>query len=184
MDAHSEATLKTVVPALAEKVRAAASVLEAQGTFLCVYSGLRTAQQQNGLYAQGRTAAGHVVTNARAGQSMHNYGFAVDVVPYLSGAAGVLNWHTVTPQFTAMVHALKAQGLEWGGDWVHFKDMDHFQLGGLPANPSPSMCATYKDGSEACIHALWAKVVTGAFNVEPGSGLHIEGSSIDLEFGD
>ena len=48
---------------------------------------LRTIQEQNDLYAQGRTklfdAKGNrlgIVTNARGGESYHNYGLAVDIV--------------------------------------------------------------------------------------------------------
>lgn len=163
MDTHSEASLNTVHPVLAGKVRAAATTLAGRGTYLCVYSGMRTAAEQNKLYAQGRTLPGHKVTNAQAGQSMHNYGFAVDVVPYLTGSGGQLNWNTSTPQYRAMVDALKAQGLEWGGDWTHFKDMDHFQMGGLPASPSPAMCQAYGDGSDECLKTLWTQVTTGCF---------------------
>lgn len=146
MDARSETALATVNPALADKVRAAAATLEANGTYLLVVSGLRTAAEQNALYAQGRTAPGHIVTNAKAGQSMHNYGLAVDVVPYLSGQSGALNWQPSTPQFQAMVAALKAQALAWGGDWVTFKDEDHFQMSNVPTNPSTAMMNDYGAG--------------------------------------
>lgn len=40
----------------------------------------RTAQEQNSLFAQGRTKPGKRVTNAKAWESSHNYGFAFDVV--------------------------------------------------------------------------------------------------------
>lgn len=39
---------------------------------------LRTFQEQNALYAQGRTKKGNIVTNAKGGQSFHNYGVACD----------------------------------------------------------------------------------------------------------
>jgi peptidoglycan LD-endopeptidase CwlK len=60
MDARSEAALATVNPAFADLVRLAANTLEEQGTYLLVVSGLRTAVEQNALYAQGRTAPGHM----------------------------------------------------------------------------------------------------------------------------
>ena len=92
MDPRSEAVLKDVDPVLADKVRAAAETLASSGTFLLVVSGLRTAAEQNALYAQGRNGVpGNIVTNAKAGHSMHNYGLAVDVVPFLSGTEGRLN---------------------------------------------------------------------------------------------
>jgi peptidoglycan L-alanyl-D-glutamate endopeptidase CwlK len=165
MDSRSEAALANVDPNLAAKVRTAADQMSTTGTFLLVVSGLRTAAEQNALYAQGRNGApGHIVTNAKAGQSMHNYGLAVDVVPYLSGQSGALNWNTGTPQFQAMVLALKAQGLMWGGDWVSFKDEDHFQMPGVPANPTANMQADYGDGGTASLQAIWGKLADGSYS--------------------
>lgn len=40
---------------------------------------LRTIKEQNDLYAIGRTKPGKKVTNAKGGESVHNYGFAVDI---------------------------------------------------------------------------------------------------------
>ena len=165
MNPRSEAELSRVIPALADKVRSAAAVLKQEGTFLLVISGLRTAAEQNALYAQGRTSPGHVVTNAKAGQSMHNYGLAVDIAPYLQGEDGRINWKPDTPQFKAMVAAMKSQGLEWGGDWKHFPDMDHFQLAGLPANPSLAMQADYPQG----LDAIWDNLVAGKYSEYGGS---------------
>lgn len=160
MDKRSQGIIFEVDPALAALVRAAAATLEAQGTFLCVYQGLRTAEQQNALYAQGRTTPGHIVTNAKAGYSNHNYGLAIDVVPYLAGDGGALNWNPKTEQYQAMVTALKAQGLEWGGDWTHFPDMDHFQMKGIPANPSAAMMSDYQYMS---LERIWEKAATGQY---------------------
>jgi peptidoglycan L-alanyl-D-glutamate endopeptidase CwlK len=163
MDSRSEAVLATVSPDLATKVRAAAAQLEAQGTWFLVVSGLRTAAEQNALYAQGRTTPGHIVTNARAGLSMHNYGLAVDAVPYLSGPSGALNWTPATPQYQAFVAAMKAQGLIWGGDWVSIPDEDHFQMPGLAVTPTRAMQADYGDGGPAALAAIWTKATSGAY---------------------
>ena len=45
-----------------------------------ITQGLRTIAEQDALYAKGRTTPGKKVTNAKGGQSVHNYGFAVDTV--------------------------------------------------------------------------------------------------------
>ena len=163
MDARSEAALATVDPALAAKVRAAAAKLEAVGTFILVVSGLRSAAEQDALYAQGGTKPGHIVTKAKAGQSTHNYGLAVDVVPYLSGQTGALNWHGDTEQFKAMVTALKAEGLTWGGDWLHFKDEDHFQLSTAPATPSGLMISDYGAGDHSALAVIWTNFGDGKY---------------------
>jgi peptidoglycan LD-endopeptidase CwlK len=166
MDKRSEAVLANVDSGLADKVRAAANQLATLGTYLLVVSGLRTAAEQNALYAQGRNGApGHIVTNAKAGYSMHNYGLAVDVVPYLSGKSGQLNWDSNTPQFRAMVVALEAQGLVWGGEWKTFPDPDHFQMLGIPASPNGAMLADYGDGGQASLRSIWSKAAAGTYAV-------------------
>ncbi|MFP3637325.1 M15 family metallopeptidase, partial [Bacillus sp. SIMBA_033] len=45
-----------------------------------IAQGLRTIEEQNNLYAIGRTKPGRKVTNAKGGQSIHNHGLAVDIV--------------------------------------------------------------------------------------------------------
>lgn len=165
MDARSEAQLATVCPDLAALVRAAADTLSADGTYMLVVSGLRTAAEQNALYAKGRTAPGPIATNAKAGFSMHNYGLAVDIVPYLSGQSGALNWTVETPQYRTMVAALKAQGLVWGGDWKSLADYDHFQMPKLPDTPTAAMRADYGTGDSTDLATIWTKVDSGIYAV-------------------
>lgn|GEM_PF-1978764 len=57
----------------------------AYGYNLYIAAGLRTSTDQNILYAQGRTVNGHIVTNAMGGQSMHNFGYAVDLADHANG---------------------------------------------------------------------------------------------------
>ena len=104
----------------------------AAGIDILITSTLRTMEEQAALYAQGRSTPGRKVTNAKPGQSFHNYGLAYDVVPL---RAGKPVWGTIGPDLALWqrVGALgKAQGLEWAGDWVRFKEFPHFQwTGGL-----------------------------------------------------
>jgi len=164
MDTRSEGVLQHVDPDLAARIRAAADALAASGTYLLVVSGLRTAAEQNALYAQGRTTPGHIVTNAKAGQSMHNYGLAVDVVPYLSGPSGQLNWNTQTAQYQAMVSALKAQGLVWGGEWHTIPDPDHFQMPTVPVSPNSAMVSDYSNGSDGVLTTIWQNAAAGRYS--------------------
>ncbi len=55
------------------------------GYTLRITDGFRSLTQQDQLYAQGRTIDGHIVTEAAPGKSIHNYGFAVDVVDVYRG---------------------------------------------------------------------------------------------------
>lgn len=52
---------------------------------ILIYCTLRSTQEQADLYALGRTKAGSIVTNAKPGQSAHNYGLALDFVPMIAG---------------------------------------------------------------------------------------------------
>lgn len=85
----------------------------------------RDGPTQNALYAQGRTAPGNVVTNARAGQSMHQYRCALDLVPIVNGKPV---WNGGDPVWHKIAAIFKAAGFEWGYDWQTFKEMPHFQI--------------------------------------------------------
>jgi hypothetical protein len=153
VDTTSESRLGKVHPQLAAKVRAAAVALAAQGTFFTVAQGLRTYAEQDALYAQGRTAPGHIVTNARGGYSNHNFGCAVDCYPFLSGPKGAINWSANSPQFRAMISALEVQELLWGGSWKSIPDAPHFQLTSVPVTPTDADRAAFASGG---LKAVWA----------------------------
>lgn len=90
-----------------------------------VLSGTRSYTEQNALFRQGRFGnPGSVVTNARGGQSWHNFGLAWDIGLFDRGA--YLTNDAVYRQASA---AGKIAGLEWGGDWKSFKDFPHYQIG-------------------------------------------------------
>lgn len=126
MDAASEARLARVNPQLANRIRLMAAELKKQGITIIATSGLRTFAEQDALYAQGRTKPGGIVTNARGGQSLHNYGLAVDVVPL--GANGQPNWQAAESVWQKIGAAGRSFGMEWGGNWTSFKDRPHFQM--------------------------------------------------------
>lgn len=108
-------------------------------TEVIVTQGLRTNEQQNNLYAQGRTQAqlnrvglnnvtaqpnASRVTNARGGQSLHNYGVAFDIVPLRNGTP---NWES--NQWNNLGALGVRLGLFWGGNWTTFQDRPHFDNG-------------------------------------------------------
>lgn len=92
------------------------------GIKLRVTSALRTREAQTQLYAKGRTSPGKKVTNAKAGQSYHNYGLAFDVVEIKNGKA---LWNN--PNWNKIGALGKSLGFTWGGDWK-FTDKPHFQM--------------------------------------------------------
>lgn len=102
----------------------------AVGIPLLFTSTLRDDEAQDHLYAQGRTRPGKKVTNAKAGQSMHNHGVAYDVVPLDGKGKPIWDVDAKLPDGRKIWDVVgelgEAQGLEWGGRWK-FKDMPHFQ---------------------------------------------------------
>ncbi len=127
MNQASTGRLSHVHPLLAKKVRALIDSMAKQGIQLEVVQGLRTFAEQDALFAQGRTKPGHIVTNARGGQSNHNYGLAVDLCPFKNGQPQWNDEHA----FNAIGPEATKVGLEWGGSWHHLVDKPHVQLPGL-----------------------------------------------------
>lgn len=127
MNIASHRRLEKVHPLLAQKVRNLDNTTVAVHFTIEVVQGMRTWEEQNRLYAQGRTIRGAIVTRARGGQSNHNYGLAVDLCPFLSGRPA---WD-FRDGFIAIGKAAEAVGLAWGGDWTKFLDMPHVELPGL-----------------------------------------------------
>jgi peptidoglycan L-alanyl-D-glutamate endopeptidase CwlK len=121
--------LEDLLPLVRERVERMIAACEAEGIDLLVTSTYRDNASQDALYAQGRTAPGRIVTNARSGQSYHNYRCAVDVVPIRNGKA---IWDVKDPVWQRIGALGKEAGLEWAGDWKRFKEFPHFQYtGGL-----------------------------------------------------
>jgi len=148
MNPSSENRLKKVHPELAKRVRMLSDHLAKAGMQIEVVQGLRTFAEQDALFAQGRTKPGQVVTNARGGQSNHNYGLATDVVPFNGKTP---NWNAPNSIWVAIGAEAERLGLEWGGNWKKFIDKPHIQLPGL----SIKQClALFKKGG---LEAVWAK---------------------------
>jgi len=97
-----------------------------RGIDLTITQTLRTIEEQNKLYAIGKTKPGKIVTNSRGGYSFHNYGVAFDFCPVRSGRA---IWNDIA-LFDAIGRLGVKLGLEWGGNWSKFKDRPHFQYTG------------------------------------------------------
>ncbi|WP_313553018.1 M15 family metallopeptidase [Sphingobacterium multivorum] len=91
---------------------------------------LRTFEEQNALYAQGRTTKGKIVTNAKGGSSWHNYGCAFDIVILYdkdgNGSFETASWDE-DKYFMTVVNYFKSKGWFWGGDFRSFKDSPHFE---------------------------------------------------------
>ncbi|MHA3788316.1 M15 family metallopeptidase [Flavobacterium hauense] len=106
---------------------------------------LRSNAEQDELYAQGRTklfdAKGNrlgKVTGAKGGQSIHNYGLALDIVLLLdkdnNGTFETASWDIVKDfdndgiaDWMEVVNYFKKLGWSWGGDWKSLYDPPHLE---------------------------------------------------------
>lgn len=115
-----------------------------------IVQGMRTFAEQDGLYALGRTKVnpdgksskkkmGNIVTNAKGGQSIHNYGLAVDFCLLIdndkNGTFEEVSWSRIIDldkdgkmDWDEVVTAFETYGFSWGGKWRTFKDYPHFEF--------------------------------------------------------
>lgn len=107
------------------------------GIDLVFTSTYRDDESQDALYAIGRTVKGSnvtakkpmgsKVTNAKAGQSFHNYRLAFDVVPVRNGKP-VWGTNGSDGELWKRIGQIGVEiGLEWAGNWKSFKEFPHFQ---------------------------------------------------------
>lgn len=97
------------------------------GIDVIITSTYRDFESQTALFNQGRTTAGKKVTNAKAGQSFHNYKVAFDFVPVINGKPV---WTDDNGLFTKCGTIAESCGLEWAGRWTKFKELAHCQYTG------------------------------------------------------
>jgi peptidoglycan L-alanyl-D-glutamate endopeptidase CwlK len=111
-------------PALARGCRELIARMNAVGfAAVGVSSTFRDHATQEHLFAQGRTRAGSIVTNARGGQSWHNWRLAFDIFQNIRGQ----EWNN--PRFFETAGKIWGEmGGEWGGSWQNFRDTPHFQF--------------------------------------------------------
>jgi peptidoglycan L-alanyl-D-glutamate endopeptidase CwlK len=140
MDKVTLDRIELLHPKLREEVRGIYKEIceSLKGRAICRFAyTLRTFAEQDALFAQGRTKPGKVVTNARGGQSYHNYGLAVDIVLLVdrdkNGTFEAASWETNVDfdgdgkaDWREVVDIFKRHGWAWGGEW-RFKDDPHFE---------------------------------------------------------
>jgi peptidoglycan L-alanyl-D-glutamate endopeptidase CwlK len=122
--------LNELDPKVQASAAAAIAECSAAGLELLVTCTYRSGAEQDQLYAQGRTKPGAKVTNARAGQSFHQYRVALDLYPMVNGKP---DFSGKSPNWFKIATIFKKHGFEWAYEWKKFKEMPHFQItGGHP----------------------------------------------------
>jgi len=118
-------SLDDLRPEVRPLVDAFLAACSARGLDVLVTCTLRSNAEQAALYAQGRTAPGHIVTDAPPGESAHNYGLALDIVPMVNGKP---DWRGADPVWQQIGALGQAAGLEWAGEpGFPFPEEPHFQ---------------------------------------------------------
>ena len=111
-----------LLPTVRKRAELLVLIMKLLGKPIRITEGFRSIKRQNELYAQGRTKPGKIVTNAKGGESFHQYGVAVDFVFVKEGYNG--NWELLGKIGERL-------GFEWGGsvEWARagFVDRPHFQ---------------------------------------------------------
>jgi len=123
VDPRSEKEISTLLPEVRSMARALVQKAALGGIRIKIISGFRTYAAQDALYAQGRTAPGEIITNAKGGYSNHNFGIAFDIGVFEGNA-----YLGESPKYKAVGVIGMDLGLEWGGNWKTMVDQPHFQL--------------------------------------------------------
>ena len=113
-----------------------------EGIRVQISSGYRSFTDQAFIYGQGRYSYKFkgkeygrlkdgngkvlsIVSNAEPGESIHNYGLAIDY--FLVSEDGNQSLWTVNADWKRVAAIAKSMGFEWGGDWSSFRDYPHLQ---------------------------------------------------------
>lgn len=146
----SRIDVSMLYPPFLERLKALLDEAHSLGADFFVISGFRDYAAQSALYAQGRTVDGkHTpgpkVTNAKAGESVHNFGLGADVC-----RDGLLDRSGLQPDYRPESYEILRElapkhGLVWGGSWLT-PDYPHVQW---PGFVTAKQLAPLKDRFEA-----------------------------------
>lgn len=121
----SESKLKGVHPDLVRVVRRCAKDWKDTQFTFGITCGVRTLEEQKVLVKKGASKT----LKSRHIPAKNGYSHAIDVVAFVDGKVR-WDWPLYDKIAKAMKAAAKAEKVpvEWGGDWVSFKDGPHYQL--------------------------------------------------------
>lgn len=130
---HKAPPITQLNPTLAANSEKLIALSEKVGISILITDDFRSSQEQDALYRQGRSDEGAIVTNAKGGESYHNYGLAVDFA--LRTSKGKVIWdmefdgnQNGKSDWMEVVAIAKQLGFSWGGDWESFPDYPHLQM--------------------------------------------------------
>ncbi len=125
MSERTDHNISTLIPEVQPVAKEFMEALQEQlpdGFSAEIISALRTYDEQDDLYEQGRSKPGHRVTNARGGYSNHNFGVAWDVGIF-EGKRYLEDSHL----YDLVGKVAHSMDLVWGGDWKSIEDKPHVE---------------------------------------------------------
>lgn len=131
-DPRTEGSIMTLMPAAQMKARLFMDAVSDLPFTYKIISGTRTYAEQDALFKIGRTVEKDrkPVTNARGGESNHNFGIAWDVGIFENGKYFEGSNKREEKAYADLAAHIKENvpEVEWGGDWTKFPDQPHYQL--------------------------------------------------------
>ena len=127
-------------PELLQIVQEFEARCKAAGLNVLITETYRTKQEQDTLYAQGRTTPGNIVTNAKYPKSPHCWGVAFDFCRNVRGR----EYDDSDGFFRKCGDIGKSLGLAWGGDFRSIVDKPHLEFKKfLPNNSVKTLQSQY-----------------------------------------
>jgi len=122
---HANRDWSRLNPAFVQTVLRVMAAMKERGFAMVLLEGYRSPERQNALATQGNH-----VTQAKGGESKHQYGLAVDLAPIRNGKVVISERDPWAMQaYQALGEEAQAAGLTWGGNWS-FKDFGHIEQTG------------------------------------------------------
>jgi peptidoglycan L-alanyl-D-glutamate endopeptidase CwlK len=118
----SSSAINSLNPIVAQQAQKFLELTKANNMDVRIRSAFRSWDEQDQLYTQGRSVPGSVITNARGGESYHNWGLAFDAAPFENGVLS-----NDLDKYNQMGKLGEQVGLEWGGSFKDIVDLPHFQ---------------------------------------------------------
>lgn len=165
-------------PTLQAKIAQLKILCQNNGLALGIGECFRSVEEQEELYAQGRTKPGNIVSNARGTtySSQHQWGIAFDFFKNVKGQE-----YSDSAFFAKVANLAKSIGLAWGGDWTGFVDKPHLYL---PDFGDTTSILKSKYGTFEKFKAIWNATDTSTSTTVTtsttgkGSGYMFEPSSV------
>lgn len=154
----SRINLDLIYPPFLEQILDVIAACNARGATYIATHGFRSYSQQMDLWTQGRTKPGKIVTNAKGGQSAHNFGLAIDFVRDSSPKPGVQpGW--LKGDYDILAEEAEKAGLHSG---KAYKDWPHVAWPGyVTAKDLAPLDAAFKatrGGDLEKLKAAWGKI--------------------------